>query len=327
VRLIDAVGRGAGTPVIPLAGYPGIAATGHAVEDVLTRAVAHLASLLFLEERYHPQCLFHVMDLTVEAEAVGLPIRFEGASPPSVVEHPVRTAGQVSSLRLPEPASRGRMPLFLEVVSELSPRVRGFVGAYCVGPFTLAAELCGAEELAVRTITDPGFATDLVRFTTEVSSVYAQALAAVGAGVVTVLEPTAVILSPAGFEALCVQPLVAVADAVRRGGACPVLHICGDTRHLIGLMAATGMDGLSLDHPVDLEDVLASVPPDMLVLGNVNPVGVMVEGSPEDVRRTARSLVRRLGTHGNFVLSSGCDLPIETPLENLDALFSFDAGE
>lgn len=327
MSLLNVLAGTPGTPVVPLVGYPGIAAVGLAVEDVLTNAASHLESLVFLENRYRPRCLFHVMDLTVEAEAVGLPTRFEGAGPPSVVEHPVRTAEQVAALIAPDPASSGRMPLFLQVVSELSRRVSGLAGAYCVGPFTLAGELCGAEELAVRTLTDAGFAADLVEFARDVSSTYARALATAGAGVVTVLEPTAVILSPAAFESLCVEPLASVAEAIRDGGAAPVLHICGDTTHLIPLMAATGVDGLSLDHPADLEAALGTIRPDMLVFGNVDPVGIMVEGSPEDVRHAADVLLRRLGGHRNYVLSTGCDLPIGTPLENLDALFSLEAPE
>jgi uroporphyrinogen-III decarboxylase len=82
------------------------------------------------------------------------------------------------------------------------------------------------------------------------------------------------------------------------------------------------MDGLSLDHPVDLADALSAVPEDMLVIGNVDPVGVMLEGDPAGVRAAAAELIERFGNSKNFVLGTGCDLPIETPLENIDALFA-----
>jgi len=321
MRLIDAV-AGERTPVIPLMGYPGVTATGNSVEDVLTRVEPHLESMMFLEDRYHPPCLFHVMDLTVEAEAVGLPIRFEGDGPPSVCEHPVTTYERLVALEVPDPASAARMPLFLEVVSTVSERLSGLAAAYCVGPFTLAAELCGAEDLAMLTVTDPDFASDVVNFAASVSARYAVALASAGAGVVTILEPTAVILSPKSFEKFCVGFLIKVFEEVRASGACPVLHICGDTTHLLRLMAETGADGLSLDAPVDLSAAFDAVSDDVVVIGNVDPVGVMVEGKPEEVRRAARALLERFGERHNYVLSSGCDLPPATPLTNLDALFA-----
>lgn len=320
MKLIELVSREGGAPVVPLMGYPGVAAAGMPVEVALTKARRHLECLAFLEQRYQPQCLFHIMDLTVEAEALGLPVRFDGGGPPSVCGHPVKTPDALAGLRLPEPSSSGRMPIFLEVVRGMVRDFGGLAGAYCVGPFTLAAELCGAEDLAMRTITDPWFTASIVDFAADACAAYAGALARAGAGVVAFLEPTAVILSPATFDSLCVEPLARVAAAAREGGACPVLHICGNTTHLLALMAAVGTDGLSLDAPVDLGLALEAVPDDMLIIGNVDPVAVMVEGSPDDVKEAAGSLVERFGGRPNYVLSSGCDLPLETPLANLDAL-------
>lgn len=87
-------------------------------------------------------------------------------------------------------------------------------------------------------------------------------------------------------------------------------------------MSVLPLDGLSLDHPVDLSVALEAVPEDMLVIGNVDPVGVMMEGGPSEVTEVAGSLLEKFGGERNFVLGTGCDLPIETPLENIDALFA-----
>ena len=83
MRLIDAVKSLPARPVLPLMGYPGVAATGNSAARVLKERDPHIESLMFLEERYHPACLFHVMDLTVEAQALGLPVRFTDEGPPS----------------------------------------------------------------------------------------------------------------------------------------------------------------------------------------------------------------------------------------------------
>jgi uroporphyrinogen decarboxylase len=320
MRLIDAVKESGARPVIPLMGYPGIRATGHSVSEVLTSRNPHMESLMFLEERYHPPCLFHVMDLTVEAEALGLPVRFTDDGPPSVTEHPVDTLEKLGSLSVPDPKKDGRLPLFLDVVSRVAMNIDGMMGAYCVGPFTLAAELCGAEEVAVRTITEVGFMHDLMSFVTLVCQAYSRALAAAGARVVAILEPTAVILSPPAFEKYCLEPLKSVARAVRDRGGSPVLHICGDSTHLLDMMVRTGVDGLSLDSPVDLGVALAAAPDDVVVIGNVDPVGTMLEGDASAVTVAALALLEEFGDRPNYVLGSGCDLPIETPLENIDAL-------
>jgi uroporphyrinogen decarboxylase len=45
-------------------------------------------------------------------------------------------------------------------------------------------------------------------------------------------------------------------------------------------------------------------------------------GSPEEMRRRVQSLLAEMRGYSNFVLSSGCDLPPQTPLANVDAFFA-----
>jgi uroporphyrinogen decarboxylase len=99
-----------------------------------------------------------------------------------------------------------------------------------------------------------------------------------------------------------------------------VLHICGNTTHLIPGMARTGAQGASLDSPVDFAAAAQKIPPDLVLIGNVDPVGVMLEGNPEKVKDAAASLLKKMAGKRNFILSSGCDLPRDTPHENIDAL-------
>jgi uroporphyrinogen decarboxylase len=69
------------------------------------------------------------------------------------------------------------------------------------------------------------------------------------------------------------------------------------------------------------EDIIAKVPSDTLVMGNVDPAGVLRLGTPETVRETTLSLLDRCAKYPNFLLSSGCDIPPMTPWENIDAFF------
>ena len=44
-------------------------------------------------------------------------------------------------------------------------------------------------------------------------------------------------------------------------------------------------------------------------------------GTPQQVQTRVRSLLAAMQPFPTFVLSSGCDIPPNTPLENLDAFF------
>ena len=69
------------------------------------------------------------------------------------------------------------------------------------------------------------------------------------------------------------------------------------------------------------KDILAKVPSDTLVMGNIDPAGVLRMGTPESVREQTLKLMERCCKYDNFLLSSGCDIPPMTPWENIDAFF------
>ena len=53
----------------------------------------------------------------------------------------------------------------------------------------------------------------------------------------------------------------------------------------------------------------------------LNQGEVFMDGTPEEMRQTVFDLLERMKNHPNFVLSSGCDTPPHTPIENINAFF------
>ena len=70
------------------------------------------------------------------------------------------------------------------------------VGAYVSGPFTLAGLMIGANDIAIATIDSPEVVQATVNFCEHVIIDYAKALRQAGAGMICILEPTAMMLSP-----------------------------------------------------------------------------------------------------------------------------------
>ena len=89
---------------------------------------------------------------------------------------------------------------------------------------------------------------------------------------------------------------------------------------------------LELDHRVDIAAACRIVGSEIAIWGNLDPVGLLVRGSPDQVRDSTLKLLHTVEGcgHRRFVVSSGCTLAMETPPENLEALLettrSFDAG-
>ncbi|MBN2026051.1 MAG: uroporphyrinogen decarboxylase family protein [Actinobacteria bacterium] len=302
----------------PLMGSVGARMAGLELSACLEDAAAHLAALAALADSFAPDILFPIMDLTLEAEALGLPVVFPENGVPSVAEHPVSTPEDLERLALPDPLQASRMPLFIEVAEGMGEIAPALCGAYVIGPLTLAAELAGAEEFAVRIITEPEFISEMIAFSLEAVSGYAGMLAA-RVDVVVILEPTAVMLSPDHFSSFASPALYDLCDNIRGSGACPVLHVCGDTAPLLVHMADAGADGISLDSQVDVAKAAARIKPDQLLMGNIAPVEVMLEMDAAGVRNACENLLADIEDIPNFVLATGCDLPAATPRENISA--------
>ena len=266
---------------------------------------------------FKPDGIGIIADVTIEAEALGCKVEYPQNSVPWVCTHPVKDISDLKDLKIPDPRKDGRMPVTLETIRMLSSYFGLAVGAGGMGPFTLAGHLAGVERVMLGVLTEPEFVLRLVEFSTEVLSVYLEAQVEAGADVLIMSEPTASMLSPDHFDTFFGNHVHKVVKKTDR----PVtLHVCGDPSHVIENMCATGVASISLDAPVDLAAIAPRVPSEIVVSGNIDPVTVMVDGTPEEVSRTVRDLLEKMRPYPNYVLSTGCDLSPDTPIENIEAL-------
>jgi uroporphyrinogen decarboxylase len=58
----------------------------------------------------------------------------------------------------------------------------------------------------------------------------------------------------------------------------------------------------------------------MTMRGNIDPVNVLLFGTPEDVEQHVDAIMSKLAGRGRFILGSGCDVPSDTPTANIEAL-------
>jgi len=87
-------------------------------------------------------------------------------------------------------------------------------------------------------------------------------------------------------------------------------------------MATSGAAVLEIDHLVSLDDACRLVPESIALWGNLDPVSVVSNGTPESIRQAVVDAITTIQSHKRkrYVLSSGCTLPPDTPAENIAAL-------
>jgi uroporphyrinogen decarboxylase len=106
-------------------------------------------------------------------------------------------------------------------------------------------------------------------------------------------------------------------DAIHEAGAAVKLHICGNISNIVQFMPKSGADIIDVDWMVSLSRARELVGPDVVLCGNFNPAGALLEGSPEDVAEEARECLKAGGDR--FILMPGCEVPLATPEENIRA--------
>ena len=330
-RLVAAALRGQPTPRVPvgpLAVHFCAQLAGHTLRRYTTDASAMADSVIRYHDRFKPDAVWLSADTWVSAEAMGAKVGATGDNQPfgGLGEPLVRTAADIDRISAPDIATQGRYPLMLaalERIVNLLGKDVFIVACFDQYPFSLAAGLMGIDKIMVKLYDDPPFVAALLDRCAEYSLAYGVALAKAGAAMLSGGDSPAGLVGPQLYQKIILPAEQKLLVKLKPAAGIPVsLHICGKATPILPLMAASGADVLELDHAVDLATACRIVGPEIAIWGNLDPVSVLSRGTPELVRQEASQALAavRAAKHSRFVLSSGCGLAVETPLQNLDEL-------
>ncbi len=128
-------------------------------------------------------------------------------------------------------------------------------------------------------------------------------------------------LSPKMFERFALPRLVQMVRAFAQDGIVSVLHCDGNwaplLQHLREMPRASCI--VELDGTTDIfqaKEVLG----DWLCLKGDVPATLLAQGEAAEVERYSRRLITEVGQDGGFILSSGCEVPLDAKIENVATL-------
>lgn len=306
---------------VPVMTHPGIELIGHSVREACCDGQIHYEAIKALAGKYPTAAATVIMDLTVEAEAFGAEIHFTEEAVPAVVGHLLNNAEDIKNLEVPS-LRKGRVPAYLKanLLSARNITDRPVLGG-CIGPFSLAGRLYDMSEIMVLIYSDPDAAHCLLSKCTKFILKYCQALKMTGVQGVVMAEPAAGLMSDDDCKRFSSEYVKYIVDMVQDDNFSVVLHNCGNTGHCTKAMVATGSAAYHFGNKCDMREVIKDVPPTALAMGNVDPVSMFKEGTPEKMYEYTSHLIADMKQYPNFVLSSGCDTPPHTPMANIDAFF------
>ena len=269
-----------------------------------------------------------VLDSQVPLQDLGMKVKFPEDDYGSVPGHIVETAEDVDKLHIFDPDNASECPGFtkireaLSITASILPEDLHICGLSW-GPITTAGYLMGAENMMFATLVDPDIVKKLVAKSAELVSSMETSMIESGATVMWMADPTSSedLISPDMFDEYSKAAIKKVIDDVNAMSDVPTfVHICGNTLDTIPRLFETGADCLSFDHAVDPAKARVAAGKKLALMGNVDPVRVIMSGTPEEVRAHSYSIIDGAGQEGGLILAPGCETPISSPFENVLAM-------
>lgn len=191
------------------------------------------------------------------------------------------------------------------------------------GPLTACGMLIGIEKLMIALGTQEPWVPKLMDFAVHCLAAYADLLADAGADILNCCDPVSSgdMISQPMFKKI-VFPALQKYHELKVHKEVPLLvHICGKAGKRVELVRDFGAKFFSVDSMVDLEDMLAKCDHKMVMVGNIDPSGVMMNGTPQEVYdATMKILELGKANGGGAIPCTGCELPADSPLENIRAM-------
>lgn len=193
-------------------------------------------------------------------------------------------------------------------------------GILISGPFTAAASIYKTENLLRATRKNPEKLHELIKFCTEGLKMICREFIKTGS-LILLCDPIAsgTILRQKQYREFVLPYTIDLMKDIHEAKGMVCYHICGDTTAIVGDMVKSGCDMLSIDNRVDLEYTKNLVGDKVPILGNVDPVEVLILGDTDDVDSAVRECIQKTyDSPCGYILASGCDLSGGVPLENID---------
>ncbi len=300
--------------------------------DYWAEAEPKLAAQLAVQERFPEVMLYPGIwpeySVVIEASALGGEPTFPRNASPQL-EPFLKTPDQVMALEPANPHQAGLMPKALETLRYMldhCPKTwidqYGYLAgsAIVLGPTDVAGLSRGYDIFGEDIYKRPEVAHHLMDVATDSIINFLKAQAEIGGRFhrFMVADDSIGFISKRHFVEFS-QPYIrrifdAFPDAIK------ILHCDANTTHLLDVMADTGMDVFNFDSNMDIALVKQKIGDRICLLGNIAPLTVLLEGSPDEVEAESKRLIDIGKPGGGFIFTAGSGTARGTPADNIEAM-------
>jgi MtaA/CmuA family methyltransferase len=200
------------------------------------------------------------------------------------------------------------------------------VGGWVEGAFAECCDLRGINDfLADVACEEPETIHAMLQIACDQAAAFAVEQVKAGADIVGIGDAATSLISPDMYREFALPYQKKIVEAVHGAGGKTKLHICGNTSNVLPFMVETGTDIIDLDWMVDLARARDLVAGRAVISGNYDPVAMLLQGTPQTVAQTVKECENLF--EGGYISSAGCEVPRDTPHENLRAVAAALKGE
>ncbi len=232
------------------------------------------------------------------------------------------TRATLDSLKMPSLRKDGRCPVLLDAIKRMKDKYGDtlMVVGRTEGPYSSAGLLYGIEATNFLMFEDAELLRDTMKFFIELQSEFGRAQFEAGADALWYGDCNASshLMSLKTYKEFVVGPLAAVVKNYK-GHGLTILHSSEEKPDYAAVMAGTGIDILSIGPGGNLAECHAAVNKKCAVIGNVDPIGELMNGTPASVAKQVEGILRTVSVKGGHLINSGEMVPRATPEQNMMA--------
>ena len=292
---------------------------GRSYRDFYLDGDVFVESQLAVTRAFNVDQVSAISDPWREASAYGLEFEYpeQGVGKPKGLF--LSTPEDIKKLKLLDIAASERMQQRVDSVAAMAAEVGDThsVLGWVEGPFAEYVDLRGLENTMFELMDNPELFHQAAEIITQNAINFAVAQIRAGADTVGIGDAAGSLIGSELYETHVMPLEKRLIDAIHEEGGLAKLHICGNINGIIAAMASTGPDVIDVDWMVPLDEARQKVGEDVALCGNFDPCGVLLQGTPEIVADVAKDCIKKAGKR--FILMPGCEVPQNTPQENIRA--------
>jgi len=168
---------------------------------------------------------------------------------------------------------------------------------------------------------DPEFVRDLFAFTTALALDFGREQIAAGADLIGLGDAAASLIGPQLYAEFVWPRQRELVAGLQAAGGRVRLHICGNTTPILEGMGRLGCEIVDLDSLAPMADARRAMGPEQVLLGNIDPVRVLRDGTPGSVYEAIATCHR--DARDPYIVGAGCEVPRGTSPDNLRAMCAY----